>query len=166
MFVLVLFVAGRDIVTTPPGGEAIITTGAFAAFFLYLRRLYSPMRRIGRSANKYQQAKSSAERVFGLLGHEPTVTEPADPYVPGRIDGEVAFEDVSFGYTERETVLDGVSLDVAAGETIGLAGATGAGKSTLLKLVPRFHDVDEGTVRVDGRDVREYDLREIGRAHV
>jgi ATP-binding cassette subfamily B protein len=159
VFVLVLFVAGRDIVTTPPGGEAIITTGAFAAFFLYLRRLYSPMRRIGRSANKYQQAKSSAERVFGLLGHEPTVTEPADPYVPGRIDGEVAFEDVSFGYTERETVLDGVSLDVAAGETIGLAGATGAGKSTLLKLVPRFHDVDEGTVRVDGRDVREYDLR-------
>jgi ATP-binding cassette subfamily B protein len=159
VFVVVLFVAGRDIVTTPPGGEAIITTGAFAAFFLYLRRLYSPMRRIGRSANKYQQAKSSAERVFGLLGHEPTIAEPADPYVPDRIEGDVAFDDVSFGYTERETVLDGVSLDVAAGETIGLAGATGAGKSTLLKLVPRFHDPDEGTVRIDGRDVREYDLQ-------
>jgi ATP-binding cassette subfamily B protein len=159
VFVLVLFVAGRDIVTTPPGSETIISTGAFAAFFLYLRRLYSPMRRIGRSANKYQQAKSSAERVFGLLGRDPTVTDPADPHVPAAVEGRVAFEDVSFGYDDRETVLEDVSLEVPAGATVGLAGATGAGKSTLVKLVPRLHDVDEGRVLVDGRDVREYDLQ-------
>jgi ATP-binding cassette subfamily B protein len=158
VFVLVLYVGGRAIITTPPGEQALISTGAFAAFFLYLRRLYSPMRRIGRSANKYQQAKSSAERVFGLLGREPTVTEPADPHVPENVEGRVSFEDVSFSYDGRETVLDGISLDVPAGATIGLAGATGAGKSTLVKLVPRLHDVDEGAVRVDGRDVREYDL--------
>jgi len=159
VFVLILYVGGRAIITTPPGEAALISTGAFAAFFLYLRRLYSPMRRIGRSANKYQLAKSSAERVFGLLGREPTVTEPEDPYVPDEIDGEVTFEDVSFSYDDRESVLRDVSLDVPSGATIGLAGATGAGKSTLVKLVPRLHDVDEGSVSVDGRDVREYDLQ-------
>ena len=159
VFVLILFVGGRAIITTPPGEAALISTGAFAAFFLYLRRLYSPMRRIGRSANKYQLAKSSAERVFGLLGREPTVTEPEDPHVPDGIDGDVTFEDVWFGYDDREPVLKAVSLDVPAGATIGLAGATGAGKSTLVKLVPRLHDTDEGRVTVDGRDVREYDLQ-------
>ncbi len=157
VFVAVLFVAGRDIVASP-AGRGIITTGAFAAFFLYLRRLYSPMRRIGRSANKYQQAVASAERVFGLLGREPTVTDPPDPYTPDRIDGAVEFRDVAFAYDDRERVLEGVDLSVAAGETVGLVGATGAGKSTLVKLVPRFHDPDTGVVRVDGRDVREYGL--------
>jgi ATP-binding cassette subfamily B protein len=159
VFVLILFIGGRSIITTPPSEEALVSAGAFAAFFLYLRRLYSPMRRIGRSANKYQQAKSSAERVFGLLGREPTVSDPVDPFVPDSIEGRVTFDDVSFSYTERETVLDGISLDVGSGETIGLVGATGAGKSTLVKLVPRFHDVDEGRVEIDDRDVREYDLQ-------
>jgi len=154
--VLVLYVGGLDIILGTPGA---LEAGTFAAFFLYLRRLYSPMRRIGRSANKYQLAKSSAERVFGLLGREPTVTEPEDPYVPDRIEGDVAFEDVWFSYDDRESVLKSISLDVPAGATIGLAGATGAGKSTLVKLIPRLHDVDEGTVTVDGRDVREYDLQ-------
>jgi ATP-binding cassette subfamily B protein len=177
VFVVVLFVGGRSIITTPPGEAALITTGAFAAFFLYLRRLYSPMRRIGRSANKYQLAKSSAERVFGLLGREPSLTSPADPYVPDGVEGRVTFDDVSFAYDSRETVVDGVSLDVAPGDTVGLAGATGAGKSTLVSLVPRLYDVggseapvgksgssgdaddvDGGRVLVDGRDVREYDL--------
>jgi ATP-binding cassette subfamily B protein len=156
VFVLVLFVGGRDIILGRPGA---LSAGSFALFFLYLRRLYSPMRRIGKSANKYQLAKSSAERVFGLLGRDPEITEPADPYVPEQVDGAVDFADVSFSYTDREEVLREISLDVPAGATIGLAGATGAGKSTLLKLVPRFHDVDSGSVSVDDVDVREYDLQ-------
>ncbi len=158
VFVVVLYLGGRSIITSPPGA-ALVSTGAFAAFFLYLRRLYSPMRRIGRSANKYQLAKSSAERVFGLLGRAPALTSPEDPYVPDEVDGRVTFEDVSFGYDERERAVDGVSLDVSPGDTVGLAGPTGAGKSTLTKLVPRLYDTDEGRVLVDGRDVREYDLQ-------
>ncbi|MEF8781917.1 MAG: ABC transporter ATP-binding protein [Haloarculaceae archaeon] len=156
VFVLVLFVGGTDIIRGDPGA---LSAGAFALFFLYLRRLYSPMRRVGKSANKYQLAKSSAERVFGLLGRQPTVTEPDDPNEPGRVAGEVAFEDVTFGYGDREPVIRDVSLSVPAGATVGLAGPTGAGKSTLLKLLPRFHDVDSGAVRVDDVDVREYSLR-------
>ncbi|MEF8820168.1 MAG: ABC transporter ATP-binding protein [Haloferacaceae archaeon] len=158
VFVVVLYLGGRSIITSPPGA-ALVSTGAFAAFFLYLRRLYSPMRRIGRSANKYQLAKSSAERVFGLLGRTPALTSPENPYVPDEVEGRVAFEDVSFGYDERERAVDGVSLDVSPGDTVGLAGPTGAGKSTLTKLVPRLYDTDEGRVLVDGRDVREYDLQ-------
>ncbi|MBV0923682.1 ABC transporter ATP-binding protein/permease [Halomicroarcula limicola] len=158
VFVAILYVAGRDFVTSPDGAAAL-QTGTFALFFLYLRRLYSPMRRVGKSANKYQLAKSSAERVFGLLGREPTITDSADPYAPDDVDGSVSFEDVTFGYEADRPVLRDVSLDVPAGATVGLAGPTGAGKSTLLKLVPRFHDVDSGAVRVDGVDVREYGLQ-------
>jgi ATP-binding cassette subfamily B protein len=155
VFVLVLYVGGTDIILGEPGA---LTAGAFALFFLYLRRLYAPMRRVGKSANKYQLAVSSAERVFGLLGKAPTVTEPASPHEPDRVDGDVTYEDVTFGYDDREPVIEDVSLDVPAGTTVGLAGPTGAGKSTLLKLLPRFHDVDAGAVRVDGTDVREYGL--------
>jgi ATP-binding cassette subfamily B protein len=156
VFVVVLYVGGTDIILGDPGA---LSAGAFALFFLYLRRLYSPMRRVGKSANKYQLAKSSAERVFGLLGKEPTVTQPADPHDPERVTGDVAFENVTFGYGDRDPVIRNISLDVPAGTTVGLVGATGAGKSTLLKLLPRFHDVDSGAVRVDGTDVREYSLR-------
>jgi len=70
------------------------------------------MRRVGKSANKYQLAKSSAERVFGLLGREPTVTAPENPYEPDAVDGNVTFDDVTFGYDEREPVIRNVSLDV------------------------------------------------------
>jgi len=155
VFVLVLYIGGMDNIT---GVEGALTAGSFALFFLYLRRLYSPMRRVGKSANKYQLAKSSAERVFGLLGREPTITAPDDPHRPAAVDGAVTFDDVTFGYGDRDPVLRNVSLDVPAGTTVGLAGPTGAGKSTLVKLVARFHDVDAGAVRVDGVDVREYDL--------
>ena len=156
VFVLVLYIGGTEIILGDPGA---LSAGAFALFFLYLRRLYSPMRRVGKSANRYQLAKSSAERVFGLLGEEPTVTEPSDPHTPESVAGDVAFEDVTFSYGDRDPVIRSVSLDVQSGATIGLAGPTGAGKSTLLKLLPRFHDIDSGAVRVDGVDVREYNLR-------
>ncbi|MFB6118273.1 ABC transporter ATP-binding protein [Halosegnis sp.] len=159
VFVVALYVGGRDIIGAETAGGIALSTGGFALFFLLLRRLYSPMRRVGKSANKYQLAKSSAERVFGLLGREPTITSPADPHRPETVAGDVAFEGVTFAYGDREPVIHDVSLDVPAGATVGLAGATGAGKSTLLKLVARFHDVDAGCVRVDGVDVREYDLQ-------
>ncbi|MFB6254334.1 MAG: ABC transporter ATP-binding protein [Halobacteriaceae archaeon] len=156
VFVAILLVGGHDVIA------GTITLGTFTMFFLFLRRLYAPMRRIGNTANRYQRAKSSAERVFGILGQEPSITDPDDPVIPDDIEGHVTFDNVTFSYKEgKETVLDGVSLDVRPGETIGLAGTTGAGKSTLVKLIPRFHDVDDGEVRVDGIDVRDYGLQEL-----
>jgi ATP-binding cassette subfamily B protein len=170
-FIGVLLVGGEMIVTGsftfgPLLVPSTITAGTFTMFFLYLRRMYAPMRRIGRTANQYQRAKSSAERVFGLLGHEPTITDPEDPHEPASVGGQVEFDDVVFSYPgHEECVLDGVSIDVEPGDTVGLVGETGAGKSTLTKLVPRFYDVTEGAVRVDGVDVREYSLQGL-RGHV
>ena len=181
VFVAMLWVVGSDIIV---GADAALAAGTVAVFFMLLRRLYAPMRRVGKTANKYQLAKSSSERVFGILGHEPAVTTPEDPYEPDEVTGDVTFDDVTFSYADDgdEVILDGVNLEVEAGETIGLAGTTGAGKSTLLKLVPRFYDVDEshsdssanqtqsdggdsGAVSIDGVDVREWDLPTL-REHV
>jgi len=170
-FVGILLLGGWMVVADPPyplGPVTLrqgITVGTFTIFFLFLRRLYSPLRRIGLTANRYQRAKSSAERVFGVLGHDATVQTPADPHDPDDVAGRVAFDDVDFAYDTGERVLHGVDLAVEPGETVGLAGETGAGKSTLVKLVPRFYDVDGGAVRVDGVDVREYDLQGL-RRHV
>jgi ATP-binding cassette subfamily B protein len=167
VFVAILWIAGSDIIRYGLGNTdpATLTAGSVALFFLLLRRLYSPMRRVGKTANKYQLAKSSAERVFGMFGYDPEMTSPADPHVPASVNGRVRFDDVRFGYTDGEAVISGVDLDVEPGETIGLAGTTGAGKSTLLKLIPRFYDVDAGAVEVDGVDVREYDLTAL-REHI
>jgi ATP-binding cassette subfamily B protein len=170
-FVGILLLGGWMVVTEPPyplGPVTLqqgITVGTFTVFFLFLRRLYSPLRRIGLTVNRYQRAKSSSERVFGVLGHEPTVEAPGDPHDPDHVEGHVTFDDVDFTYDTGDQVLDGVSLDVEPGETIGLAGETGAGKSTLVKLVPRFYDADAGAVTVDGVDVRAYDLQGL-RRHV
>ena len=180
VFVALLWVAGTDVIQYGAGNSPALTIGTLSLFFMLLRRLYSPMRRVGKTANKYQLAKSSSERVFGILGREPAVTSPEDAYVPEDVDeprssanrtqsddvaGHVEFDDVTFGYDNDETVLDGIDLDVEAGQTVGLAGTTGAGKSTLLKLLPRFYDVDAGAVRVDDVDVREWDLPAL-REHV
>jgi len=155
MFVTTLIVGGRTAITA--GG---LTAGAFVTYFMYLRYLDGPMTRIGKTANNYQKAKSSAERVFGVLGYEADVRTPAEGDAPTDVDGSVTFEDVSFSYSEEgEQILEGVDLDVDAGETVGFAGTSGSGKSTLLKLPPRFYDVDEGAVQVDGADVREFDLQ-------
>ncbi|QLH82020.1 ABC transporter ATP-binding protein [Halosimplex pelagicum] len=153
-FVLILLFGGQSAIA---GG---LSAGAFAVFFMLMRRLDGPMTRIGKTANRYQKAQSSAERVFGILGHDPTITSPDGAYDPDSIDGDVTFDSVEFRYESYdELILDGVDLDVPAGATIGLAGTSGSGKSTLLKLISRFYDVDEGSVSVDGVDVREYELQ-------
>ncbi|MFB6344411.1 MAG: ABC transporter ATP-binding protein [bacterium] len=154
-FVLILYYGGYDVI------EGTLTVGTFTLFFLFLRRLYGPMRRIGRTANKYQLAKSSAERVFGLLGIEASISAPEDPVVPETSDGRVAFEQVSFAYNDQDTVLKDINLRVDPGETIGLVGETGAGKSTLVKLIPRFHDPLGGRVLVNDVDVRHQRLADL-----
>lgn len=153
-FVLILFFGGQSAVA---GG---LSAGAFAVFFMLLRRLDGPMTRIGKTANKFQKAQASAERVFGILGHDPAIRSPENAHNPEKIDGDVTFDDVEFQYDGHdELILNGVSLEVPEGTTVGLAGTSGSGKSTLMKLVSRFYDVNDGSVAVDGIDVREYELQ-------
>ncbi len=137
-----------------------LSAGVLLAFLLYLQQFFSPIQQLSAVFDGYQQASVGLNRIGDLL-RTPTSVPAAENAVavPPRLRGEVSFKEVDFSYTGAETpALAEFSLDVAAGETIALVGATGAGKSTAVKLVARYYDVTGGEVRIDGTDVREYDL--------
>jgi ATP-binding cassette, subfamily B, bacterial len=126
-----------------------LAVGTLVSFLLYLRRFFDPLQDVAMFYSSYQSATAALEKLSGVLEERPTVPEPSDPVPMPRPRGEVVFERVRFGYTER-TVLAGLDLTVPAGETVALVGATGAGKSTLARLAARFYDPQDGAVRLDG----------------
>ena len=142
------------------GHQAInetITIGEFVAFYGYVLMLAGPMRMLGVSLGMAQRAVASGARVFEILDREPRVTAPPDaPPLPAG-GGRVELRDVSFGHEEAAPVLHDIDLDVPAGSTVALLGATGSGKTTLVNLIPRLYDVTGGAVLVDGADVRDVD---------
>ncbi len=113
------------------------------------------MAQFGQIINMYQRAHASSERIFGLMDTPSRIREEpdADPLVVE--EGEVEFDDVSFGYDDSENIVEDISFDVDGGDTVALVGPTGAGKSTVMKLLLRMYDVDEGAIRIDGTDLRE-----------
>ena len=144
-------------------GDAIhgrMTTGDLLAFFTALVNIASPLRQVVNVAGPMQQGIAAAQNIFELLD------EPAEPAGGGRsaagVRGAVEFAGVSFAYgADRKAALNDIGFSVPAGETIAIVGRSGSGKSTLVNLLPRFYDVNAGAVRIDGHDVREYDLREL-----
>jgi ATP-binding cassette subfamily B protein len=139
-----------------------ITVGVLTAFLAYIGRFYSRLESMTRMANSTQRAAASAQRIFEILDRAPSVPEPATPIHPGKLKGAIEVRNASFRFGNR-LVVDGVSLKIEPGEMIGLVGSTGAGKSTLLNLVCRFYDVSEGSVLVDGTDVRSFPVSEYRR---
>ena len=136
-----------------------LTPGVLTAFLLYLGLFFAPVQQLSQVFDGYQQARIGLRRIGDLLRTPTTVPDDGTVDVPGRLRGEVELRDVGFSYAGADRpALDGVSLRVAAGETIALVGATGAGKSTLVKLLARFYDANDGAVLVDGVDVRDYRL--------
>ncbi len=137
-----------------------LSAGVLVAFLLYLGQFFSPIQQLSSVFDGYQQARVGLSRIGDLLRTPTSVPEAAKPVaVPERLRGEVSFKDVDFAYTATdEPALTQLSLEVAPGETVALVGATGAGKSTAVKLVARFYDATGGVVRIDGTDIREYDL--------
>lgn len=142
--------------------DGTLTTGALAAFLLYLGLLLAPVQQISTMYDLYQEARVGLARIGKLLGEPTSVPPRADPVpVPARLRGEVEFRDVEFHYPGRpEPALTGVCFTIEPGRTAAIVGATGAGKSTVVKLMARFHDVGSGRVLVDGTDVRDYDQAE------
>ena len=141
--------------------DGSLSYGAFAQFFLLVNMFFEPLRDLSQNFNTFLQAMVSSERVFRVMDTPEQV--PARPgAVPADgVKGHVAFDDVRFSYAPGEPVLRGVTFDVPAGGTLAIVGATGAGKSSVIALVPRFYDVTGGAVRIDGRDVRDYDPRSL-----
>jgi ATP-binding cassette subfamily B protein len=149
----ILFVGGRQVIS---GG---LTIGQFSAFYAYLLMLLAPMRTLGISLGLAQRATASGARLFQILDREPRITSRPDapPLPPG--NGRVELRDVTLAYEgAARPALTDVDLEVAAGTTVALVGATGSGKTTLVQLLPRLYDVTEGAVRVDGADVRDVDV--------
>src|SRR5215203_1286436 len=160
---------GTGLLITVGGGRAVtgaISVGALIAFLQYAQRFYQPLSDLSEKYNILQSAMASSERIFRLLDTPATITSPAAAYRPEaeKARGEVEFEDVWFSYKEGEPVVKGISFRVRPGETLAVVGHTGAGKSTLANLLLRFYDVDSGAVRVDGVDVREWDLPRLRRS--
>jgi ATP-binding cassette subfamily B protein len=139
-----------------------ITLGTFAAFTFYLALLVNPLRTLGQRVGTVQRAVAAARRVVEVLRAEPAVVERREPRpFPERAD--VRFEDVTFAYGDEGRVLDGFTLEIPAGTSLALVGATGSGKSTVGALLARFYDPDGGRILIGGADVRELQLEDLRR---
>jgi ATP-binding cassette subfamily B protein len=156
-FLIVLLYGGWLVIQ----GE--IQIGVIIAFASYILMLQVPFRMMGFLMLMGQRAAASAGRVLEILDEEPEIQD-----APGAIDminpeGEVEFRDVSFSYGEKTLILNGFNLKLSPGETVAMVGRTGCGKSTAARLIPRFYDVTEGQLLIDGIDVRKYTIRSLRR---
>jgi len=130
------------------------TVGTIAAFYSYSRKFAAPLRHLGNLYNQIQSALAGAERVFEVIDEQPELCDAADAIALDNVAGEVVFDHVEFSYVPDVPVIKNMSLNARPGQTIALVGPTGAGKTTMVNLLTRFYDIDEGTIRIDGRDIR------------
>ncbi len=144
------------------GGHQVMsgntTPGELAAFFLYAIIIAGPIGTFVRLYTQIQEALGAIRRVFEILETKPEILQPENPVRLERIEGRIQFEDVSFAYNKGQSVLQHINFQIEPGQRVALVGPSGAGKSTVVALLHRFFDVDGGTVRLDGQDIRELDL--------
>jgi ATP-binding cassette subfamily B protein len=141
-----------------------LTIAELIAFNIYLALLIWPLRSTGLIVSLAQRAAASADRVHEVLATAPAIADPAHPRALPPGGGELRFEGVAFAYVDGALVLDGLDLVVPPGQSVAIVGATGSGKSTVARLVPRFYDVQDGVVRIDGVDVRDLRLNDLRRS--
>lgn len=149
-----------------PGVSSFITIGVLITFQQYAQMFFRPLQDLSDKFNIIQAAMASSERIFGLLDTpEAIVNKPEADRFDTAFRGEVVFDDVWFAYKDEDWVLRGLDFTIRPGESVAFVGHTGAGKTTITSLVSRFYDVQRGAVRIDGKDVRDYDQVEL-RRHV
>ena len=140
-------------------GASTIDVGTLILFLTYLKMLYQPMRDLSKLTTLASNGASGAERIQEVLHQAPEVLDTQEPYAgPYKLKGDIVFEHVIFGYTPDRQVLQGITLTIPAGRKVALVGYSGSGKTTLVKLIPRFYELEHGSIRIDGLEHWRYPL--------
>ncbi|WP_374116147.1 MULTISPECIES: ABC transporter ATP-binding protein [unclassified Curtobacterium] len=143
-----------------------LEVGALLAVALYAKRFFDPAQELAMFYNGYQSASAAMEKISGVLEERPSVPDPVKPTKLADARGKMDFDNVVFAYNKGKVVLPAFDLHIPSGQTIALVGSTGAGKSTLAKLMARFYDPTQGSVKLDGVDLRDLDTNDMRRAIV
>jgi subfamily B ATP-binding cassette protein MsbA len=136
------------------------TAGTFFSFTAAVLMLYDPVKKLSHLNNAVQQGMAAADRIFDVMETVSEIRDPAEPLLLKRGPHHVAFDNVSFGYTD-EQVLQDIRLAAVQGEVIALVGMSGGGKTSLVNLIPRFYDVTDGAIRIDGVDIRDFRVADL-----
>jgi ATP-binding cassette subfamily B protein len=146
------------------GGEVLqkrLTLGELVAFISYMRLFFQPLRELAQQYSIVQSAMASAERIFQLLDTKSDIRQLPQPVRLQKVTGKLEFNHLHFGYDPGNPILHDVSLALYPGQTVALVGTTGSGKTTLVNLLLRFYDPQEGSIRIDNRDIATLDLKEL-----
>ena len=141
--------------------QGVITIGDIQAFIQYVRNFTQPIQQIAQVMNMLQSMAAAAERVFEFLSEEEESLQPEHPLQLEKIEGNVTFDHVAFGYQEDKVIIHDFSADVTPGQKIAIVGPTGAGKTTMVKLLMRFYDVNSGAILVDGHNIKDFNRHDL-----
>jgi len=142
--------------------KGVISVGDIQAFIQYMRSFTQPLAQLANVSNILQQTAAAAERVFEFLEENEEICEISKPVKLNKIDGNVEFKNIHFGYTPEKIIINNFSAKISQGQKVAIVGPTGAGKTTMVKLLMRFYDVNEGEITIDGHNIKEFlrnDLR-------
>jgi len=143
--------------------NGLMTIGSLVAFYFFVQRLQRPIRMLSFMTSSIQRAMTSADRIFEVIDAEVDVSNKEDATELGDIEGKITFEDVGFSYDGQNLVLKNINIEALPGQTIAILGATGSGKSTIINLIPRFYDVTQGKITIDGMDLRDVTIKSLRR---
>ena len=138
-----------------------ITSGNFVSFITALIMLYTPIKNLGNNFNAVQFSFLAIERAFGILDQNPVIKDKPNAIRLSEITEGISFKNVSFEYVPKRPVLKNINLEIKKGETIALVGNSGGGKSTIVSLIPRFYDIKQGEILIDGKNIKDYSMKSL-----